>query len=91
MNLRLDRADIEGGTLAFNNEKEGLSVLVERANLTASAESIKGPFAQALVQELRGGARLLVPDYLADAVTWVTHSDDGGGDAETGVEPTHGG
>jgi putative ATP-dependent endonuclease of the OLD family len=40
--------------------------------------SIKGPFAQAIVAELRSGRELIVPSYLADAVEWLTETDDGG-------------
>lgn len=42
--------------------------------VTDKVKSIKGPFAQAVVQELRSGKKLNVPTYLADAVKWLTES-----------------
>lgn len=72
-------------------ELAGATTAQQADEMLDKIKSIKGPFAQALVQELRGGAKLLVPDYLKDAVKWVTRSDDGGGDAGTRVEPTDGG
>lgn len=52
---------------------------VEQADaMLEKVKSIKGPFAQALFQELRSDGQLKVPSYLADAVKWVTRSDEGG-------------
>ncbi len=46
--------------------------------LLGKIASIKGPFAQAVVSELRDGQALIVPPYLGDAIDWLTESDDEG-------------
>lgn len=45
--------------------------------------SIKGPFAQAIVAELRSGRELIVPPYLGGATEWLTETDDDGGADDT--------
>jgi uncharacterized protein involved in outer membrane biogenesis len=45
--LSLGRLTIENGTLIFSDSKAGLSVVAEKANITASVGSIDGPYALA--------------------------------------------
>lgn len=45
--LSLGRLTIENGTLIFSDSKAGLSVIAEKANVTASVGSIDGPYALA--------------------------------------------
>jgi len=45
--LSLGRLTIENGTLIFSDSKAGLSVVAEKANITASVGSVDGPYALA--------------------------------------------
>ncbi|TMJ30736.1 MAG: AsmA family protein, partial [Alphaproteobacteria bacterium] len=47
MPLSLGRLTIENGTLIFSDSKAGLSVVAEKANVTASVGSIDGPYSLA--------------------------------------------
>jgi putative ATP-dependent endonuclease of OLD family len=68
-------------TMAGNTPSEQADALLEKI------ASIKGPFAQAIVAELRAGRRLIVPPYLGDAIEWLAEADgDGGGDDATPPE-----
>lgn len=59
--------------LAGKTRSEQADALLEKI------ASVKGPFAQAIVAELRSGRELVVPPYLGDAIGWLTEPDDDGG------------
>lgn len=56
--------------LAGKSSAEQADALLEKIG------SVKGPFAQAIVAELRSGRELVAPTHFGDAVEWVTEPDD---------------
>ena len=66
-------------------EQAGKPPAEQAGAFLAAVSSVKGPFAQALVAELRVGVGLNVPTYLAAAIEWLTAPDDAGEEADGGA------
>ena len=56
-------------------ELSGKSSAEQADAMLEAIVSVKGPFAQAIVAELRTGRELVVPPYLGNAIEWLTNSD----------------
>lgn len=55
--------------------------------LLGKVSDCKGRFAQELAAVIGDGEKVIVPDYIQEAIRWVTHNDEADGIAEQPVQP----
>jgi hypothetical protein len=67
----------------LTTELSGKSSAEQADAMLEAIVSVKGPFAQVIVAELRTGRELVVPPYLGNAIEWLTNSDGDGDEGAT--------